>query len=59
MYICKYVTYANVNIYLTEENVIQTKKGIMTHAVSVKPILYMKNIIFGILLHEVMKMIHI
>ena len=40
-----------------EENVIQIKKGIMiSENASVKSIIYVKKIIFGILLHVFMKM---
>ena len=42
------------------ENVIQIKSGIMIDVdVSVKIIIYMKKIIFGILLHVVAKMVNI
>ena len=40
-----------------EENVIQTNGGIMLNVdVSVKNIIYVKKIIFGILLHVLVKM---
>ena len=40
-----------------EENVIQIKSGIIINVdVSVKNTIYMKKIIFGILLHIVLKM---
>ena len=40
-----------------EENVIQINNGIMINVdVSVKNIMYVKKIIFGILLHVVVKM---
>ena len=40
-----------------EEDVIQIKRGIMINVdMSVKNIIYMKKIIFGILLHVVTKM---
>ena len=43
-----------------EENVIQIKKRIMINVdVSVKNIIYVKNIIFGILLHVAVKMVNI
>ena len=43
-----------------EENVIQTKNRIMINVnVSVKNIIYVKNIIFGILLHVAVKMVNI
>ena len=38
-----------------EENVIQINGGIKTN-VSVKSIMYLKNVMFGILLHVVAKM---
>ena len=47
--------HANVN--LMAENVIQINGGIMINVnVSVKSVMYMKKIIFGILLHVVVKM---
>ena len=50
----------NVNVNLTEENVIQIKSGIMINVdMSVKNIIYAKNIIFGILLHVVAEMVNI
>ena len=43
-----------------EESVIQIKSGIMIHVdVSVKNIIYVKKITFGILLHVVVKMVNI
>ena len=40
-----------------EENVIQTKSGKMVNVdASVKNVIYVKKIIFGILLHVVVKM---
>ena len=48
--------HANVNVNLMEENVIQIKSGItMNVNMSVKNI-YVRNIIFGILLHIIKKM---
>ena len=48
--------HANVNVNLREENVIQIKSGItMNVNMSVKNI-YVRNIIFGILLHVIKKM---
>ena len=48
--------HANVNVNLMEENVIQIKSGItMNVNMSVKNI-YVRNIIFGILLHVIKKM---
>ena len=50
----------NVNLNLMLENVIQFKSGITINVnVSVKNILYVKKIIFGILLHVVVKMVNI
>ena len=44
------------NVNLMEEYVIQINGGIMTNVdVSVKNVMYVKNIIFGILLHVVVK----
>ena len=52
--------HANVNVNLAEENVIQIKIGIMINAdVSVKNIIYVKKIIFGILPHVVAKIVNI
>ena len=43
-----------------EENVIQIKSGITISVdVSVKNIIYVKKIVFGILLHVVLKMVNI
>ena len=43
-----------------EENIIQVKSGIMINVdVSVKNIMCVKNNIFGILLHVVVKMVNI
>ena len=55
--ITKNTYHANVNVNLIEENLIQTKSGIMINVdVSVKNIIYVKKIISGILLHTVVKM---
>ena len=55
--ITKNIYHANVNVNLIEENLIQIKSGIMINVdVSVKNIIYVKNIISGILLHTVVKM---
>ena len=52
--------YANVNISLMIENVIQIKSGIMINVtVSVKNIMYVKNTTIGILLHVAAKMANI
>ena len=49
--------HANVNINLMVENVIQINGGIPINVdVNVKNIIYVKNIIFGSLLHIVVKM---
>ena len=49
--------HANVKINLMVENVIQINGGIPINVdVSVKSIIYVKMIIFGILLHIVVKM---
>ena len=46
----KNIYHANVNVNLMAENVIQIKSGLMRNVdVSVKIILYVKNIIFGTL----------
>ena len=51
---------ANTNINLMVECVIQIKSGIMINAdVSVKNIIYVKKIIFAILIHVVAKMVNI
>ena len=47
----------NVNVSLMEENAIQIKSGITINVTeSAKSIIYMKTVIFGILLHVVTKM---
>ena len=47
----------NLNIDLMEENVIQINGGIMINVdVSVKKVVYVKKIMFGILLHVIVKM---
>ena len=49
--------YANVNVDLMEKNVIQTIGGMTINVdVSVKNVIYVKKIIFGILLHVLVKM---
>ena len=49
--------HANVNVHLMEENVIQINGGITINVeVNVKNVIYVKKIIFGILLHVVVKM---
>ena len=48
---------ANVNINLMEENVIQIKSGITINVeLNVKSHIYEKKIMFGIVLHIVVKM---
>ena len=52
------IYHANVNVDLMEKNVIQINGGIMINVdVSVKNIMYVKRIIFGILfgIHEAVK----
>ena len=50
----------DINVNLMSENVIQIKSGIMVNVgVSVKNIVYVEKITFGILLHVVAKMINI
>ena len=47
----------NLNVNLMEENVFQINDGIMINVdVSVKDIMYVKKIVFGILLHLIGKM---
>ena len=47
----------HVNVNLMEQNVIQINGGIMVNVdVSVKIIIYMKNIMFAILLYVIVKM---
>ena len=48
--------HTNVSVNLMEENVIQSKNGITINVnASVKTIIYMKKIMFDILLHVVQK----
>ena len=50
------IYHTNVNVDLMEEKVIQTNGGISINAnVSVKNVMYVKKIIFQILLHVVVK----
>ena len=52
--------HAIVNVNLMVESVIQIKRGIMINVdTSVKNIIYVKKIIFGILLHVVAKTVNI
>ena len=54
------IYHANANVNLMVENVIQIKSGIMINVdVSVKYIIYVKKIVFGILLPVVAKMVNI
>ena len=47
----------NVNVNLIEQNVSQINRGIMINVdVGVKSIIYVKKIMFGNLLHVIMKM---
>ena len=49
--------HANVNVDLIEENVIQVNDPIMINVdVSAKNFMYVKKIMFGILLHVIVKM---
>ena len=53
----KSIYHVNVNVDLMEEIVIQINGGIMINVdVGVKNIMYMKKIMFGILLHAIVKM---
>ena len=56
--LCKSMVYhANVNAILMEENVIKINGGVtITLDVSVKNVMYVKKIIFGILQHVVVKL---
>ena len=54
------IYHVNINLNLMVENVIQIKSGIMINVdVNVKNMTYVKNIIFGILLHVVTKMVKV
>ena len=55
--VSKHLTnHANINVDLMEENVIQIKSGItINFNVSGKIIIYVKNIIFEILVHAIVK----
>ena len=54
------IYHANVNVNLVEESVIQIKSGISINVdTSVRNIIYVKRIIFAILLHVVAKMVNI
>ena len=49
--------HVNVNVNLMEENVNRINGGIMMNVdLSVKNVMYLKKIMFGILLHVVVKM---
>ena len=51
------IYHANINVNFMEENVIQINGGITINVdVSVKNVMYVKKIIFEILLHIVVKM---
>ena len=51
------ISQANLNVDLMEENVTQINGGITINVdASVKDIIYLKKIIFGILLHVIVKM---
>ena len=50
--------HANVNVDLMEEKIIQIKIGITINVnASVRSIIFVKNIIFGLLLHVVVKIV--
>ena len=50
--------HANVNVDLMEEKIIQIKIGITINVnASVRSIIFVKNIIFGILRHVVVKIV--
>ena len=54
------IYHANVNVNFLIENIIQNKSGkIINIDVSVKNIIYVKKIMFGILLHVVVKLVDI
>ena len=56
----KNMYHAIVNVNLMVESVIQIKRGIMINVdTNVKNIIYVKKIIFGILLHVVAKTVNI
>ena len=56
----KSMYHANVNLNLMAENVIHIKSELMINVyMSVKNMIYMKKIIFGILVHAVAKMVNI
>ena len=49
--------HGNANVNLMAENIIQINGGVTINVdVSVKNVMHLKNIIFGILLHVVVKM---
>ena len=51
------IYHANVNVNLKEENIITINAGIAINVdVSVKSVMYEKKIMFGILLHVILKM---
>ena len=53
----QHIYHANVNVDLMEENAIQINSGIMINVyVSVKNFMHVKKIMFGILLHVIVKM---
>ena len=56
----KSMYHANVNLNLMVENVIHIKSELMINVyMSVKNMIYMKKIIFGILVYAVAKMVNI
>ena len=54
---CQSIYHANVNVNLKEEKIITINAGIAINVdVSVKSVMYEKKIMFGILLHVILKM---
>ena len=51
--------HANLNVNLVVENVIQIKSGIMINADVTTKNIFVKRIIFGILLHVVAKVVNV
>ena len=54
---CQSIYHANVNVNLKEEKIITINAGVAINVdVSVKSVMYEKKIMFGILLHVILKM---
>ena len=54
---CQSIYHANVNVNLKEEKIITINTGIAINVdVNVKSVMYEKKIMFGILLHVILKM---